>query len=191
MTAKKVTSMEPVIPDDVRILILGSMPGAESLLKQQYYAFERNFFWPIMYKLTGAESRDPWNETYMQRLVRLAEYRIGLWDVMQQCLREGSLDGNIREAVPNPIEELLALHPGISVIGCNGSTAYRHLSRIAGKAKGSVKDTGFTWHGVEVLRLPSSSPVPSAQYRTMQDRLRVWSQLLPWIIGDQSSPSNS
>ena len=42
-----------------------------------------------------------------QRLERLAERRIGLWDVIASASRRGSLDQAIRDAQHNRIEHLL------------------------------------------------------------------------------------
>jgi G:T/U-mismatch repair DNA glycosylase len=33
---------------------------------------------------------------YAERLVRLLAHRIGVWDVLGACVREGSLDSSIR-----------------------------------------------------------------------------------------------
>lgn len=41
----------PVADENSEILILGSMPGQESLNKQQYYGHTRNQFWKILFQL--------------------------------------------------------------------------------------------------------------------------------------------
>ena len=52
-------------------------PGAASLQADQYYAHPHNRFWPIMGDLVGALPALP----YAQRLLRLKQSGIALWDV--------------------------------------------------------------------------------------------------------------
>ena len=82
--------------ENARVLILGSMPGAESLRQQQYYAFKHNAFWRIMGELYGFPVETP----YPERLAILKAHRIALWDVLAECERPGSLDSSIRAPRP-------------------------------------------------------------------------------------------
>ena len=38
----------PIVSPDSRLLILGTLPGEESLIRRQYYGHPRNHFWPII-----------------------------------------------------------------------------------------------------------------------------------------------
>lgn len=68
-----------------KILILGSMPSAQSLQKAQYYGNPRNHFWPIVCR-TFEEGLP---EEYEARLALAARQHIALWDSVQSCVRPG------------------------------------------------------------------------------------------------------
>ena len=69
-------SFPPAAAEGVRVLVLGSMPGVESLRQQQYYAHPRNAFWPIMGALFGFSPALP----YKKRLEELNRAGVALWD---------------------------------------------------------------------------------------------------------------
>ena len=81
-------SFPPIAKPSAEILILGSMPGLESLRQQQYYAHPRNAFWSIMQSLFAIEKSRP----YQQRCELLTQQRVAVWDVLKAC--ERSLEAN-------------------------------------------------------------------------------------------------
>jgi TDG/mug DNA glycosylase family protein len=157
-------SFAAVARSDARTLVLGSMPGVASLAAGQYYAHPQNQFWPIMEVICGAGRTLP----YELRLDRLKEYRLSLWDVLQSCVRPGSLDSAIEasSAEPNDIPALLRAHGDITHICCNGATAYRELLRHFGPQL--TRD----FPQVATLRLPSTSPAHAGM--PLADKLSVW-----------------
>jgi hypoxanthine-DNA glycosylase len=123
----KINSFPPIAGKKATLLILGSMPGATSLHYRQYYAHPQNAFWRIMASLSGADPELP----YEKRLRALKEKGIALWDVIQHCVREGSLDADIRPATehPNAFDRFLPSHPGISDIVFNGRKAEKSFRK--------------------------------------------------------------
>lgn len=103
----KLQSFGPIADKHSRVLVLGTMPGAMSLAKRQYYGHPRNAFWPIMARLCDRELP----EDYALRKAMLLDAGIALWDVCGECEREGSLDSNICHEKPNRIDELLRSYP--------------------------------------------------------------------------------
>jgi len=65
--------------NDARLFLLGSLPGDASLAARQYYAHPTNQFWRLLGNATG---QDLQSLGYDARLDRLAQRRIGLWDVI-------------------------------------------------------------------------------------------------------------
>jgi hypoxanthine-DNA glycosylase len=123
----RIYSFDPIIDDNCRVLVLGTMPGPASLRRQQYYGYERNAFWRIIYDLFEEEPE----EDYGFRKSFLLKHNIALWDVLKSCEREGSSDSGIRNPVPNDFAALYSKFPGIKHICFNGRPAeWRLLLRI-------------------------------------------------------------
>jgi hypothetical protein len=90
-------SFPPVVDARARVLVLGTLPGEESLRVQQYYAHPRNLFWPILFALFDAVPL----ADYGAKLAFVRAQRIALWDVCMVGEREASADATIRREIPN------------------------------------------------------------------------------------------
>ncbi len=159
-----VQGFDPIAAPDARLLILGSMPGVASLEAGQYYAHGRNAFWPIMGQLFGAGPERP----YSERQAILKENGIAVWDVLQFCRREGSLDANIKAEVPNDFAGFFAAHPGICRILLNGGKAAKSFGRYAAMhAPASAKE----------VAVPSTSPAYAAM--SFARKCELWRAAVP------------
>jgi hypoxanthine-DNA glycosylase len=123
--------LPPIARPDARLFVLGSLPGDASLAARRYYAHPTNQFWRL---LGDAIGEDLHGHGYDDRLGRLAERRIGLWDVIASAARRGSLDQAIREAQHNRIGHLLRDYPDLRAIAFNGSTAATVGRKLIGDA---------------------------------------------------------
>lgn len=159
-TASALQGLAPVIDARTRLIVLGSFPGVASLQVQQYYGHPRNHFWPILGAIWGVDLAAL---TYPQRLAAMLEHGLGLWDVYASCRREGSLDSAIEEAVLNDLASLTRLAPGLRAIVHNGGESARSMKQTIGLTRGA---------GVEVLRLPSTSPANASW--SFDRKLAAW-----------------
>lgn len=157
-----VKSFSPFYSKDATRLILGSMPGVESLRQQQYYAYPHNAFWRIMGKLFDFDYKLP----YEQRIAKLMQQRIALWDTVQCCVRPGSMDSDIKNAEPNDFEWLFSQCPNIRKVFFNGQTSHKLFIKHAKSMK---------LPALELIVLPSTSP---ANARTpFEKKLEAWHQI--------------
>jgi methylated-DNA-[protein]-cysteine S-methyltransferase len=153
-----IRSFDPVIDEDARVLILGSMPGKVSLEKAQYYAHPRNKFWILLYSVFDMQP-DP---DYKQKIAFLKSRKIALWDVFKECRRTGSADSDILNPVVNDFIGLLNTHPGIKSVLFNGTKA----AQIFKKNSGQIRS------GISFFTLPSSSPANAGI--SLEDKLKAW-----------------
>lgn len=116
---ERIESFEPIVGEEPRVLILGTMPSVKSLEFQEYYGHGRNQFWRIMGDLFGFDRNDP----YELRIAKIIAQGVAVWDVMQSCERKGSLDKDIKKAEYNDIVGLIRLYPSIRIVIANGGKA--------------------------------------------------------------------
>ena len=158
-TNDEIFSFPPSASPDAEILILGSMPGGESLRQQQYYAHPSNAFWKIMGNLFEFQKEVAYNE----RLNILIKNRVALWDTVNSCRREGSLDSDIKDAASNDFPSFFASHPKIKRIVFNGKSAQRLFLKFNRK---------LNLEKFEITSAPSTSPAhASMSYR---QKLAIW-----------------
>lgn len=179
-------SLAPVIFPDSRVLILGSMPGEESLRRQQYYAHPANHFWRLIAEVTEygccADGISLPPQDYDARLRMLAAGGIALWDVIASCTREGSLDTKIRNEVPNNLEGMLSQYSaqrtseegaeGVRAVFFNGQKAAASFKRSFGFEL--LGKYGLA-HGI----LPSSSPANTIGF---EKKLEEWLSLREYLM---------
>lgn len=159
----RISSFPPIINDTSKIIILGSIPGAKSLEKQQYYGHPQNKFWRIIFELFNEE----FTENYAERIAVLNKNHVALWDVIDSCERKGSLDSEIKNEEANHIAELLEEYPNIKAIFCNGGKSYKNLQKILGK--------NFR---IQIYLLPSTSPLHTISF---ERKFEDWKRILEYI----------
>lgn len=156
--------LPPVGASDARLLILGSLPGEESLRAERYYAHPRNHFWRLIGDLIG----EPLPEFgYEERLDRLKRRRIALWDVIGSARRVGSLDQQLRDVSSRDLADFVADLPELRAVAFNGATAARLGRRALGATPLSLVD------------LPSSSPAYTMPFAVKAER---WAVLRPLLV---------
>lgn len=154
----------PITCPDVRVLVLGSLPGRRSIEAKQYYAHPRNAFWKIVEDIYGIRG------AYAERCKALAGAGIALWDVLQASVRPGSLDADIdvKTAIPNDFKHFFDTHISLEAIVFNGKKAESLFTKLVTVQPGRLRR-------VEVM--PSTSPAFAAMPYNL--KLATWRAALP------------
>jgi len=162
-----ISGFPPIANKSAEILILGSMPSETSLLKHQYYGHPGNAFWPIMLSLFE-HSTSVTKLSYQQRKQLLLQNNIAVWDVLQSCFRQGSLDSAIKmDSIKlNNFLYFFSTYTNIKRVCFNGAkseTVYNKyvLPKLENK-----------FNHIEYIRLPSTSPAYAAMNR--QQKMTIW-----------------
>ena len=155
---ERIHSFVPVYAADAQVLILGSMPGVQSLAQGFYYAHPRNAFWPILAEIFGEKVP----QSVAEKVHLVKSHHIALWDSIASCHREGSLDSDIRSAQGNDFAALFAACPHIGRICFNGQTAYKQFAQHSGQFL----------QGRQGIILPSTSPAHTMKYEHKREKWR-------------------
>jgi hypoxanthine-DNA glycosylase len=156
-----IQSFPPLVNFSTRTLILGTMPSITSLEKQEYYAHPRNHFWKIMFTLFD---NLPIPENFGEKIKVLQRNNIGLWDVLQNCERKGSLDVHIKNHQENDFLMLFAQFSEINKIIFNGKESHKFFYKKFGQIK-----------GITYYVMPSTSP---ANTMSFEKKFEIWSTFL-------------
>ncbi len=138
------------------------MPGVKSLAEQEYYAHPQNRFWRVMGVLCNEPNLAEFS--YEKRVKTLLNNGFALWDVIKFCRREGSLDSDIVDEIPNDIKALLQEYKGIRAIFLNGNKAYASFKK-------HFPELLFKY---ECFKFPSTSPA-NARY-SLDDLISEWKE---------------
>ena len=162
-----ISGFSAIADKNAKLLILGSMPSETSLQKQQYYGHQRNAFWSIMLSLFFEQSNSE-VLSYAQRKQLLIKNNIAVWDVLQSCHRQGSLDTAIKmESIKtNNFHHFFQSHPAIKKVFFNGTKAeaiyIKHVLPTINKQ----------FSHLEYCRLPSTSPAHATM--TLKQKTAIW-----------------
>ncbi|MBQ2905102.1 MAG: DNA-deoxyinosine glycosylase [Peptococcaceae bacterium] len=157
----RIHSFPPIAAEGCKVLILGSMPSVTSLERHQYYGHKQNDFWPMMF----AFFEQPYTDTYSVKQELLIKHGIALWDVLSSCEREGSLDSNIMNEIPNDINGLLVQYPTIEYIIFNGGKAYQSFKKYFPELLVQKQ-----W-----IKMPSTSPAYTLK---REEKRKKWRKIL-------------
>jgi len=150
---------KPLVFKDSEVLILGSFPSIDSFDKAFYYAHPRNQFWKILSSITSypINNRD-------QKIWLLKVAKIALWDMVQSCSRDNSLDSSLEEIEVNNLAEFLEAYPSIKKVAFTG--------RLAEK----LFKLHFDHVEIETVYLPS----PSSAYAkiSLEQKIAVYKEKL-------------
>jgi TDG/mug DNA glycosylase family protein len=145
------------------VLVLGTFPSVIARRERAYYANPQNHFWPLMEDLFGIARV----MSYRERITALNERGVALWDTVDACRQEGSMDQTIRDPVLADVAGWLEAHPSVRLVAVNGRTAERFLKRaLRGRAVAP---------SVRIIVLPSTSPANAAT--SYEEKRRRWGVL--------------
>jgi hypoxanthine-DNA glycosylase len=105
--------------------------------------------------------------SYSERVAFLLKHRVALWDVLETCIREGSLDARIEPGSerPNDLLAFLREYSGVGAIALNGGKAARLFQSLI------LPKLGTLGRPLAVLPMPSTSPAHTIPFAT---KLGAW-----------------
>ena len=112
--------LEPILDQETKVLIMGSLPSDKSISAGKYYANPMNDFWKL---IDSALSEEVSLMDYSSRVATLRKHSIGLWDILKYASRKGSIDERIQNEKLNDFSILRKKSPKLKLIALNGKKA--------------------------------------------------------------------
>lgn len=153
----KIYSFPSLSNPEASVLLLGTMPGQKSLELNEYYGHPQNNFWKLLASVFEEETP----KEYAQKKELLQRNKIAVWDVLQACERQGSLDSAIIKEFPNDFTTFLDEHPNIKLIAFNGQKAAAYFKKYVPLSK-----------DYKLITLTSTSPANAS--KSYEHKLNEW-----------------
>lgn len=168
MIAMPKEGLAPIVDANSTHLILGTIPGDESLRLQRYYAHGANQLWQILGKVYWEEVQDE----YEHRVDFLLLHGIAVWDVLHSANRKGSLDSAIKNGIANDFSGLFVRFPKLRAVGFNGTTARTLFERHVASQPEVPMDE------LRCVALPSTSATPGRYVKSLAAKVAHWRNFL-------------
>lgn len=159
--------LNPIIDKDSKILILGTLPGDESIKNNEYYTNRKNQFWEI---LSSIFNKDLVNLEYKEKIAFLSENHIALWDVYESAERNNSDDKNIKNGKINDFKKFLTEYSNIEKILVVGDKAQKAFEKYL-KENNIEITLNFENTKCNYICLPSSS---GGNTIPKEDKINTW-----------------
>ena len=157
-----ITHTFPAIFDNnSKILILGSVPSVKSREYGFFYMHKQNRFWKVLSRV--------FNDVFLgdieDKKAKLLKHNIALYDVIEACDIIGSSDVSIKNVEPaNSVIDTIVNSGNIKKIVLNGAKA------------ANLFDKYFNIQGIEILKMPSTSPANAAY--SAERLVNSWKEIL-------------
>ena len=177
--------LAPWVGNNPYVLVLGTLPGDNSIESGIYYSNSQNRFWEIMHSLFGGNPNDMSKDF-------ITSHHIALWDCFKSAERVGSKDKNIVRGTetPNDLISFLQDYPTIKTIIINGTS--KGTSKQAKKGFSTLQ--AFKLYFGELYDNSNYTIVPlyqtsqsNEQYGriTLEKKLKAW-KFVKEIIDEQT-----
>jgi hypoxanthine-DNA glycosylase len=154
----------PIVDQKSKILLLGTMPGEQSLKLQQYYGHRGNQFWKIVFNLFNQSFSD----NYEIKRQLLLSKGIALWDVLENCEREGSSDHKIKNEVANDFASFYQKFPSVKNVFFTSKKAEEFYGKYV------HKNSHVIYHN-----LPS--PSSANTWKTFEEKVAEWKIIVNYL----------
>ena len=145
-----VEGFPPLMCHEPRVLILGTIPGKNSISANEYYYDNKNRMWKMLAKI--ATQKMPTN--YTEKKLLLEHLHVVLWDYYQ-CVERTN---------PNDIVGFVRKNPTLTKIAINGYGKYKEFGEKLQNQFGQ---------SIKVFRLPETSGLNASW--TLEKLCKEWS----------------